>query len=80
MLNYLLDEAAEQRAVLRINASTLPWASPAWTTVTAYYWSILSALALTRVSLSELFGFFRTFGDSFQRGLCAGKKEVAGGS
>jgi hypothetical protein len=51
MLNYLLDEAAEQRAVLRINASTLPWASPAWTTVTAYYWSFLSALALTRMSL-----------------------------
>ena len=49
-VEYLLDQAAEQRAALRVNAMTQPWASPAWTTVTAYYWSFFSALSLTRLT------------------------------
>ncbi len=48
-VEFLLDQAAEQRAALKIAATTLPWDSPAWTTVTAYYWSFFSALALTRI-------------------------------
>jgi hypothetical protein len=49
-VEFLLDQAAEQQAALKLNATSLPWASPAWTTVTAYYWSFFSALALTRIT------------------------------
>jgi hypothetical protein len=48
-VEFLLDQAAEQRAALRHAIHKTEWNSPAWTTVTAYYWSFFSALALTRI-------------------------------
>jgi len=48
-VEFLLDQAAEQRAALKLAIHDAEWNSPAWTTVTAYYWSFFSALALTRI-------------------------------
>jgi hypothetical protein len=48
-VEFLLDQAAEQRTALKLAVHKTDWNSPAWTTVTAYYWSFFSALALTRI-------------------------------
>jgi hypothetical protein len=48
-VEFLLDQAAEQRTALKLAVQNVGWHSPAWTTVTAYYWSFFSALALTRM-------------------------------
>jgi len=48
-VELLLDHAAEQRASLKMATGDDQWFSPAWTVVTAYYWSFFSALSLTRM-------------------------------
>jgi hypothetical protein len=47
---YLLDHAAEHRALIHDVTTNANWHSPAWTVVTAYYWVFFTALALTRMT------------------------------
>ncbi len=47
---HLLDHAAEQHATLRSFITEPAWHSPAWASVTAYYWAFFSALAITRIT------------------------------
>lgn len=46
---YLLDHAAEHRAIIFDIVTSSEWHSPAWAVVTSYYWAFYSALALTRL-------------------------------
>ncbi len=47
---YLLDHAAEQRATVRRCVTDSIWHSPAWASVTSYYWAFFCAMALTRLT------------------------------
>lgn len=46
----LLDHAAEHNASIFSSLVEGAWSSPAWTVVTAYYWSFFSMMALTRLT------------------------------
>lgn len=46
---HLLDHAAEQRATVKYLMMN-SWNSPAWLTVTIYYWAFFSAIAVTRLA------------------------------
>ncbi|WP_157477309.1 hypothetical protein [Granulicella tundricola] len=49
-VEFLLDHAAEHQATLYAAIEEASWCSPAWSFVTAYYWSFFSVLALTRLA------------------------------
>lgn len=47
---YLLDAAAEHQVTLWCHIRSSSWLSPAWMTVTTYYWAFYLLLALTRLT------------------------------
>jgi hypothetical protein len=49
-VEHLLDHSAEHNACIHDALTLGNWSSPAWTTVTAYYWAFFSVLALTRLN------------------------------
>jgi hypothetical protein len=53
-----LDHATEHSTHIRHQLHAAPWYSPAWQTVTFYYWSYFLSLSLTR--LTGLTGIFLT--------------------
>jgi hypothetical protein len=51
---FLLDHVAEHRVTVWRDISSSGWVSPAWLTVTVYYWAFFSALAISRLIGSAL--------------------------
>lgn len=75
---YLLDHAAEQRAMVRRFVSELTWNSPAWAAVTVYYWAFFSTMAITRLAGRTTWFLDRTALTEFRRLANAPKQPYAG--
>ncbi len=75
---YLLDNSAEHQASLHDAVEGSSWYSPAWSLITAYYWSFYATLALTRLTGTSTWFLDRTALAAFRDLAGASQQPPAG--